>query len=456
MVENMSTGYDSSMEMRLLSNAMERKSNLEIVMDSVTDDDFFESDNKAVFRMLKEMYMDGYEVNLYTVLEKYGNALKGMSFGDRSFLQAFNSLTLPGETRILVENVKELANLRKLNGIIAKASALINSGEGSAKASRVLEDGLIGFSSTAKRDLVAPKDMGMTILESVIERMDAEKRRESVINTHFRKLNKATQGFEKGDLVILSAESGAGKSAFAMNLSKDIAIDQKRPLLYLNSEMATKQMALRWCSFMSKVSHSKLREGATTDEDFKRISSTADIFALGKLYTLNIPDLQVENVLSEIRRAKSRYGIEMAIVDYIGRMDTINNKDAKEWQVLLNGARRLKTIAQEMGIVVVMVAQLAEGGNRLAQGSYMKFETDLWLNICRFKEREDLAKYAPWNCYLEFRKSRNSAVGNCLQMNFYGDTLTFTDVQEEAEKYWELEYPDIPVFLGKEVKAVPV
>ena len=442
------TAYDSEAERRLLSNAMECKENLEAVMETVKDDDFAESGNVELYRLMKAMYMDGYEVNLATVYQKHGQIVKGLNFGGRSFISAFQGLTLKGETRVLIEKVKEMAEIRRVSSMLDKAQNAIHAGESSEFVKRMLEDGLISLGETASRELITPHDMAMTIIEAVLERMDQNARAKAVINSSFGKLNKATQGFEKGDLIILSAESGAGKSAFAMNLSKDIAVDQKRPTLYLNSEMGTKQMSLRWGSFIGKVCHSTLRSGTTSDNEFAAISKSADIFNIGKLYTMNIPDLQIENVLSEIRRAKSRYGIEMAIVDYIGRMDTINNKDAKDWQVLLNGARRLKSIAMDLGIVVIMVAQLAEGGGKLAQSSYMKHETDLWLNICRINDEDDLKKTCPWNCYLEFRKARNVSMDFKLMMNFYGDMLTFTDKREVAEEFWKLEYPNIQIGFG--------
>ena len=67
-----------------------------------------------------------------------------------------------------------------------------------------------------------------------------------MLYTSFNNLNYATGGFEKGDLVIMSAETGGGKSAFAMNICRDMGIMQKRPVFYLNSEMSKEQMALRW------------------------------------------------------------------------------------------------------------------------------------------------------------------------------------------------------------------
>jgi replicative DNA helicase len=266
--------------------------------------------------------------------------------------------------------------------------------------------------------------------------MDTEKRKASVINLSFGSINRAIGGFEKGDLIILSAESGAGKSAFSMNIARDVGVVMKRPILYMNSEMTTEQQELRWASCLSGVSHSAIRSGQVADEEYTTIASSLTGMLHSKLYTLNMPDMQISNVLSEIRLLHKRYGLEMVIVDYIGRMDTMNVKDTvKEWQLMLNSARMLKTLATELNIVVVMVAQLTKDGGHLAQGSYMKHEADLWLNICRWKDEKDLAENYPWNCFIEVKKARNVETGTWLRMYFNGDTLTFTDDEAEAVKY---------------------
>lgn len=66
---------------------------------------------------------------------------------------------------------------------------------------------------------------------------------------------------EAGDLVILSGETGGGKSAFAANLARDIAVTQKQPLLYINNEMSADQMALRWSALIGGYDHGTLRGG---------------------------------------------------------------------------------------------------------------------------------------------------------------------------------------------------
>ena len=173
-----------------------------------------------------------------------------------------------------------------------------------------------------------------------------------------------------------------------------------------------------------------------------------------KLYTLNMPDMQINSVLAEVRRIKAKYGIEIAIVDYIGRMDTLNMKDAKEWQILKAGAQRLKTMAQELDITVIMVAQLTSDGNRLAQASYMQHEADLWLNLARLSPERESENY-PWNYCLSFRKARNVDKNKVVMLYFHGDTLTFTDKKSDAETY-RISEPLKPITRKKKECDIPL
>ena len=164
------------------------------------------------------------------------------------------------------------------------------------------------------------------------------------------------------------------------------------------------------------------------------VTKSLEMIGKSKLYVLNIPDMQVQSVLAEVRRMKARFNVELVIVDYIGRMDTMNSKnDVKEWQIMKSAAQRLKTLAEELHVTIIMVAQLTEDGGRLAQSSYMKHEADLWVNLTRLSE-EDEKKNWPWNCILTVKKARNVEDGKKIPMRFNGDTLTFTDRRKDAEE----------------------
>ena len=408
---------------------------LDYLLSELSEDDFSNTRNKTIFKMIAGMNAAGQSVDMVIMSPKLTtNGL--MSIHEYTNYIRLLGLLSPYEIPSYVDRLKKSTQRKEILHVLISTEGMLREQEEPDKIWQDMMDALILHSSTkAERTLIEPENMAMGCLEAVSNRMDADKRKASVLNTSFGSINRAIGGFEKGDLIILSAESGAGKSAFSMNLARDIGVFQKRPCLYMNSEMTTEQMQLRWASFLSGVSHSAIRAGLVNDE-YAKISNSLSQMLNSKLYTLNMPDMQIGNVLSEIRLLTNRYGLEMVIVDYIGRMDTMNVKDnAKEWQLMLNSARKLKTLATELNIVIIMVAQLTKDGGSLAQGSYMKHEADLWLNISRWREDKDLQENYPWNCHLDVRKARNVETGAWLRMYFHGDTLTFTDDEEKAKQF---------------------
>lgn len=435
----MKPGYDTEAEDNILS-AMIQGNKMDEIMADVKAEDFSTVLRQQMFSTLADMHNSGAKVDVISAAP----VLQSKPFWPDltaylSYSLWATMLLIPSQIPSYIKRLKDSSEVRKVINTSRDVLAMMQDGATAEEAYGKLETALLSRTSNGtERTLITPQDMAAGCFEAYWNRMDEATRKKRVLYTHFKKLNDSTGGFEKGDLIILSAESGAGKSAFSMNLARDIGVTQKRPVLYMNSEMSTEQQQIRWDSFLCGISHSRIRSGLHSEAEEERLQTYLESLHESKLYTLNIPDLQIANVLTEVRMMKAKYGIEMAIIDYIGRMDTMNQKDVKEWQVLLNAARMLKTLAQEQDITVIMVAQLTADGGRLAQGSYMKHEADLWVNIKRFSE-DDLYKARPWNCCLEFRKARNTETGKKLLMNFYGDMLTFTDDQKEAQTFWEME-----------------
>jgi replicative DNA helicase len=307
--------------------------------------------------------------------------------------------------------------------------------------------------SSDNRSYLSPNDMDNLMVESVSERTDKKKRNKEIIYTSYEQFNIRSGGLEKGNLVILSAGSGVGKSALAINLVRDVAYVSNKSVLYLNSEMTDKQQARRYASLLSKVSHKAIRNGDVTDEQFNKIFKVANDFRTKQIHTITIPDMQLSHVIAEIKRMKTRADIALAVVDYVGRMDITKTfkKDMQEWQIMEQTARELKNLALELDIVIIMVAQLSSNGQTLAKGSSMKNECDLWINLKRVGN-EDLKEYYDthgegldkwWNVILDFKKARSAEFGAKIPMHFYGDELLFTDDEEEAKHFLALEQNNV-------------
>jgi replicative DNA helicase len=273
---------------------------------------------------------------------------------------------------------------------------------------------------------------------------DAEKRKERTINMPWIQFQNHIGGFHSGELVIVSAKSGNGKSAFSMNIGIEAGVIQNVPTLYINSEMDAETLTARYLSYMCKIDSRKFLAGEYRDEDadgkyFKpvmdEITVAADRYAKGKLLFATIPDLQLSNIETIVRKDYTERQTKLIIVDYIGRMDitkTTGVKDLQEWQIMRLAANRLKTLAQKYHACVIMVAQLTDEGT-LQGAKAMKNEADLWLSINRLKDREDnykgknLSNIFPYNTIVTVEKARSISDNTKLAFRYEGAMMTFSD-----------------------------
>jgi len=183
---------------------------------------------------------------------------------------------------------------------------------------------------------------------------------------------------EPGHLVIISAETGKGKTATALNIAVNTAVMQSVPTLYLNTEMAAEELALRLYAIMGNVQATALRGGT---------SDSADLACVDEVYKLYKPSnslyisdaltwLTVDEIVALTRQYAASDGIKVVIVDYIQRFETTGREE--RWQLLIEATKRLKSLAQETGTLVILLAQLTDE-QKLAGSRGMKNDTDAFL-----------------------------------------------------------------------------
>lgn len=417
---------------------------------ALTENDFAGAEHKYIFKLLNQMLVNGKELSPVSFAMENKDALMRMdvNFSVAEFLRVM----VFGDVGARIQRLQEKTNVRKVIALRDNINSLLTKNKKSDAIFSEIENELIKYQSTGfTRTEITPEQLAETCIETISNRRDKEKLNKKVIFTGYKELNYITGGFERGDLVIISAKSGDGKSALAMNLSYQIAMIQKRPVYYINSEMTTEQMALRWAAITSKFNYRKMKVGNITDDEMITICENVDKVYKSKLYTLTIPDLQIANILTELRKAKRKYNIDVAVVDYIGRMDMTDNKDKEDWKLLKAAAMKLKTMAQQLDLVVIMIAQLNKSGN-LAQASQMDQEADLWLNLTRVRDEEQLGKMYPFNAIAYVNKARNAENEVALPLLFTGDTLTFISNKEEAEQ-WQSKHNKAKAEYGEQTSV---
>ena len=392
-------------------------------------DDFTNPNTRALFLVLQKMIDNNEVITTSTVTSK------GKALNDAGWLCGCNEITLSAilssvplrhELDGFLTVLKEMTKRRKIMRAVYDAEIILNKDGTSAEAFSVIEKLIIDNSmvSGLKREYYTPSLLAKHMRETLDKYLDSKLREKEIIRTGIKKLDTLMGGLMRGDLVIISGQTGAGKSACVMNLCIDMM--NAYHALYINSEMKQDIIDFRLMSILSQVCVTNMIKGNLTDDEKRAAIISIQRFKEGLLHVLTMPDMLIEGIIVEARRIKKLYGVDVLVVDYIGRMDYLSaRKDAQEWQMLYASAKRLKSLAVELDAVVIMIAQAKEDGY-LAKAKHMADEADLWLNLVKIKE-EDLFKTYPWNYMIEFKKGRNIQLGKQLPLFFNGSTVTFTD-----------------------------
>lgn len=280
------------------------------------------------------------------------------------------------------------------------------------------------------------------------------------VPTGFKKLDELTMGYKPGDLIILGAQTGHGKTAFALNTVNAVTVDGCKPLFYVNTEMSEKQVAYRMGAILSQIESQRIRNGSLTNGELYQVNTGYDVLAYSAFHYINIPNLTPNKLHALAQKAKLRFNTELLILDYVGRMEK-RDLNLQEWQMLEDIVKSCKIMAQNLEIAVMVLVQLNPDGT-LQGAKRMKNECDIMLNLLpmceNLKDEQELAEaqrkyqqkykknYEPFNYRLWVGKSRDSDSGMSIPLVF--------DMERQQMRQATLgsppaDYSDI----GREVKG---
>ena len=178
------------------------------------------------------------------------------------------------------------------------------------------------------------------------------------VDTGFADLNDQMSGFQKGDLVILAARPSVGKTALALTLARNAAVDAGVGVAIFSLEMSKMQLAQRLLSAETKVDLHKLRTGRLRDEDWMHLTHNIDRLAQAPIHIDDTPGISVLEARAKARRLQREYGIGMVIIDYLQLMSGHIRTQSRE-QEISHISRGLKAMAKELDVPVLALSQLS-------------------------------------------------------------------------------------------------
>jgi replicative DNA helicase len=203
-----------------------------------------------------------------------------------------------------------------------------------------------------------------SLLQETFRKIDAKTNRDLTgLTTGFYELNDKLCGLNRGDLIIIAARPGMGKTAFALNLAENAALthnealDRLPTVLFFSLEMGKDQIVSRMLCSRAGVDSFKLRTGRIPPDERTHLTDAADELARSKIFIDDTPGLTVMSLRGRSRRIKAKHGLDLVIVDYLQLM---SHPKAESRQMEISAiSRSLKALARELDVPVVALSQLS-------------------------------------------------------------------------------------------------
>lgn len=365
-------------EMMVLGCMLTSINSLNIAADTLDDSDFYYTEHKIIFQILKEAYRKDKPADVHLVCEELKRVEKLEAVGGAAYVA---TLAQYAGTSAFIEEYAEIIKAKSILRKMIHASQTVekNALEEPADVHSALDEAQALFFKISQaanpgagiliRDLISGvrADSQLPYLKELQERQELYLRRGpqdtgiTGIPTHFLDLDRMINGLNNSHLIILAARPAMGKTAFALNIAENVCFKSNEPVGIFSLEMTAEQLLHRIVCSQAEVESDKIRTGALSGLEFQRIVSSVALMQNHTMVIDDQPGLKITDLRARARRMREMYGIKLLIIDYLqlisgsGASRTMENRQNEISEI----SRMLKTLARELNIPIICLSQLS-------------------------------------------------------------------------------------------------
>ena len=201
----------------------------------------------------------------------------------------------------------------------------------------------------------------LTSAYATIDKLHKQSGETTGIPTGFQDLDKMTAGFQRNDLIIVAARPSVGKTAFALNISQNVATRADENVAIFSLEMGAEQLVMRMLCAEGNVDAQRLRTGQLEEEDWGKLSLAMSNLSQAGIYIDDTPGIRVNDIRAKCRRLKQEHGLGMIMIDYLQLIQGNGRSSDNRQQEVSEISRSLKSLARELEVPVIALSQLSRG-----------------------------------------------------------------------------------------------
>jgi len=328
------------------------------VIEDLRPEDFYREAHKKIYTAMLDLYEKNEPIDLITLTEQLKKKEELEAVGGASYLsQLVGMVPTAANARYHAKIVKEKAILRNL--ITTSTEIISMSYESDQDVQELLDTAETKIFSISEKMVNRSYFHIKDVLKDTIEMVDRLYDKKELITglpTGFIDLDEATTGFHPGDLVVIGARPGMGKTAFCLNIINYVGIHEKVPIAFFSLEMTKEQIVLRMVCTEAEVDSKAVRSGYHSKEDYRKLVNAAGRLAEAPIY-IDDSFSSVLDIRAKARRLKAEHGLGLIVIDYLQLMGGIGNYAARE-QVISDISRSLKALAKDLSVPVIVISQL--------------------------------------------------------------------------------------------------
>ena len=337
-------------------------------------DDFALTAHQRVFARMGELIDRNHVVDIVTLSEELSRRKEIESVGGVAWLA---SLTEGLPRRLSIEEyvriVKDKSLLRQLINICS--SAITRAADQSEEALEVL--------NAAESSLLEVTEKGITrgfssVHEIVagsfktIDNLYKEGKAVTGLATHFEEFDRMTSGLQNSELIIIAARPSMGKTALAINIAQNAAIQGGKVVAVFSLEMSKESLMRRMLASEALVDSQKIQKGFLLREDRDKLTNALERLVEAKMFIDDTPGISLTEMRAKARRLRqSSGGLDLVVIDYLqlmsaGTMGPQAKRYENRTQEVSAISRGLKALAKELNIPVIALSQLSRGSEQRA------------------------------------------------------------------------------------------
>ncbi|CUI17763.1 replicative DNA helicase DnaB [Candidatus Protochlamydia naegleriophila] len=453
--------HSKESEMMVLGCMLTSVNGLNIAADGLDDSDFYFTEHKIIFQILKTSYKKDKPADIHLVAEELKRQDKLSAVGGVAYLATLAQYA--GTSAFIEEYVELVQNKSVLRKMIHAAQMIEKtaleepldvqasldeaqqllfkiSQASSPSAGVIIQDIFSGLRSESgvpylkelqekqeKYALKGPEDSGISGLPS-----------------HFVDFDKMVNGLNNSNLMILAARPAMGKTSFAINIAENVCFKNKIPVGIFSLEMSAEQLVHRIVCSQAEVESDKIKTGALNGMEYQRIVGAVNEMQKHVMIIDDQAGLKITDLRARARRMKESYGIGLLIIDYLQLLSgSGSNRNSESRQNEISEiSRMLKNLARELNIPIICLSQLSRKveerpGHRpmmsdLRESGSIEQDSDIVMFLLRREYYDPLDK--PGMAELIVAKNRHGSVGS-VNLTFrkeFAQFVNYTPVKYDA------------------------